>query len=350
MNKTLDISPIHNEQTSKSAYYPLFFKPLYKEALWGGKLMSTLGRDVPQSEMPIGESWEIVDRPDSQSCVTNGELEGKTLRELIELDPQGIVGQGHLAETPFPLLLKIIDADKDLSLQVHPDEECCKYIEGAEPKTEMWYVLDHKEEAQIMAGINDDVTEELFCSLINKPAIRHFMKSYSSSLGQSYFIKATTMHAIGGGNLIYEIQQNSNTTYRVSDWGRVGKDGKARDLHVEEAITCLRHRNTKTNPMPVNISDCTYLPLSAQSAFQIRNLASCNFFQVEEFRLNGQINFHTNKDSFQAFFAVNKDLKIVYQDNTFLLQKGQSCLLPAKIENFSIKADTDSIFIRSQIA
>lgn len=350
MKKTFDVIKSLSNQQADSKYYPLLFKPIYKEAIWGGDLISSIGRDVPSSEMPLGESWEIVDRHDSQSCVENGYLKGKTLRELISKDPEGIVGHGHLAEKPFPLLLKIIDADKDLSLQVHPDEECCKYLKNAEPKTEMWYVLDHKDNAQIMAGINDDVSEEMFCSLMNKPAIRHFMKSYESKRGSSFFIKATTMHAIGGGNLIYEIQQNSNTTYRVSDWGRTGRDGHPRELHVKEALTCLKHRNLENSPTPVNISDCTYIPLNSQNTFQIRNLASCNFFQVEEYRFNGQINFHTDQSSFQALFAVNKALEIEFQNKSFKIQKGQTCLIPANIEDFSIKAHTDSIFIRSRKA
>ena len=137
-----------------SKYYPLTFSHVYKSAFWGGNKISSFREDLDgDKEQLIGESWELVDREDGQSCVQNGPLEGVSLRNLIENDPEGIVGKGHKPDQSFPLLCKIIDARKDLSLQVHPNEKCCTYLKDAEPKTEMWYVLDHDENAEIMNGI-----------------------------------------------------------------------------------------------------------------------------------------------------------------------------------------------------
>ena len=338
------------ESEQPENYYPLFFEPVYKPAIWGGELMKTLNRELPETETPTGESWEIVDRPDEQSAVVNGAFQGKTLRELIKLDPQGIVGKGHNSDEPFPLLLKIIDAEKDLSLQIHPDEESCKHLEGAEPKTEMWYVLDHVKDAKIMAGIQDGITEDMFRSKVNDPNVRELMKTYDSSKGQAFFIKATTMHAIGSGNLIYEIQQNSNTTYRVSDWGRVDKDGNPRQLHVKEAMTCMMHKNKENKHTPYSVSDCKYIPQSEDSFFQVRQLASCDLFKVEEFGLMGQLEACADEDSFHTLYAVNSDLNIEHKGRSYTLKRGQTCLIPAKAGEYHITADESSKIIRSRIA
>ncbi|NQZ58786.1 MAG: class I mannose-6-phosphate isomerase [Lentisphaeraceae bacterium] len=331
-------------------YAPLFFEPVYKEAIWGGTLMNTLERQLPQGENPIGESWEIVDRSDEQSFDKGGIYDGRSLRQLIEQDPQGIVGLGHAADEPFPLLLKIIDAEQDLSLQIHPDEESCKFIEDAEPKTEMWYVLDHAKGARILAGIKDGVDEEHFRSKVNDPEVGDLMNSYDSAKSQAYFIKATTMHAIGGGNLIYEIQQNSNTTYRVSDWGRIGKDGQPRELHVEKAMNCLKYKNEDSVVTPYRVGDFKYYSTSVESHFNIRQLASCEFFHVEEFSLAGKLEVVTSQYSFETLYAVDADLTIVHGDESYFLERGKTCLIPAKAGRYAVESVDKSIFVRSRLA
>lgn len=314
----------------EESYYPLTFDEVYKTAIWGGKLLKKLPRDLPKTSIPIGESWEIVDRPDDQSHVQNGPLAGKTLRELIEKDPEGIVGYGHQADQPFPLLMKIIDAGQALSLQVHPDEETCKHIVDAEPKTEMWYVLDHNADAEILTGIKDGVSTEQFYKSVNDPKVKELMYSYASEQGQSFFIKATTMHAIGGGNLIYEVQQNSDTTYRVSDWGRVDKSGKSRELHVDQAMTCLHHSLGDVRPNSHQIQALNFTPLSFNSELKRRQLAMCDYFQVEEIEFEGSLTLPSNIGTFQTIYAVDSDLQLECNGHIYHIKHGQTCLIPAK--------------------
>ncbi|WDE99020.1 ROK family protein [Lentisphaera profundi] len=337
-------------QEHKQVYAPLFFEPVYKSAIWGGSLIESIGRQVPVSDVPTGESWEIVDRSDEQSCVSEGLYKGSTLRQLIENDPEGIVGLGHQKEDAFPLLLKIIDAEQDLSLQVHPDEESCKHLSDSEPKTEMWYVLDHQVDAQILAGIKDDVSQEEFRAKIEDPSVRELMHSYTSEKGSAFFIKATTMHAIGGGNLIYEIQQNSNTTYRVSDWGRLDKDGQSRELHVEQAMTCLEYKNPTDAIVPYELSDCSFEAQENDDFFQVRQLTTCQFFQVAEFKLKGLLNFNTENRCFHTLYAVDNDLKIIHSGCDFILNRGQSCLIPARAGDYQIESRENTTFIHSRLS
>lgn len=335
----------------KINYYPLIFKPVYKESLWGGNLIKTLKGD--QDRLPgehIGESWELVDRDGCQSLVEYGELAGATLRDLVKLDPQGIVGGGHGSEEPFPLLLKIIDAQKDLSLQVHPDKTSCKSLNGADPKTEMWYILDHDKGAEIYKGIKESISEEEFLSKAGKPGIKKLINSFKTETGDSFTIYGNTIHAIGRGNLIYEVQQNSDTTYRINDWGRKGVDGNPRELHLEEAGTCLKNKKKRSLSNSFHFSYLTQRYESNEFKIQQRSLSLSQYFLVEEFKLEGKVDIVKRDDSFQTIYAVDNDLNIILDNISFTLAKGQTCLLPAKLERFNIEADHKSTFLRVKVA
>ncbi len=209
----------------------ILFSPIYQERVWGGRnLESKLGRRLPADKV-IGESWEIVDRPEAQSTTPAG----KTIRELIEANPEGIMGAGWTADKPFPILVKWLDCQEKLSLQVHPPAEIAPSLNG-EPKTENWYIADATPEATLMAGLKQGVTRESFEEALKENALEPLVHTIPVKKGESIFIPSGRIHAIGGGNLILEIQQNSDTTYRVYDWGRVGLDGKPRDLHIEESL------------------------------------------------------------------------------------------------------------------
>ncbi|MEX0324108.1 MAG: type I phosphomannose isomerase catalytic subunit [Puniceicoccaceae bacterium] len=209
----------------------ILFTPIYQERVWGGSnFETTLGRELPADKV-IGESWEIVDRPEAMSAT----IEGNTIRELIEADPEGIMGAGWDADHPFPILVKWLDCQEKLSLQVHPPADIAPELNG-EPKTENWYIADATAEATLMAGLKNGVTREEFETALNDNALEPLVHSIPVKKGESIFIPSGRLHAIGGGNLILEIQQNSDTTYRVYDWGRVGLDGKPRDLHIEESL------------------------------------------------------------------------------------------------------------------
>lgn len=209
------------------------FAPVYRDRVWGGrKFASHLGRtDMPAGV--IGESWELVDRDDAQSVVVGGPRAGATLRELLEADPEGIMGPGWSRERRFPLLVKWLDCSQRLSLQVHPDEQDARR-HGGEPKTEFWYVGHAEPGAELFAGLKPGVNRAGLAAAIRENRLEHEVNRYETHADDCLYIPAGTLHAIGAGNLILEIQQNSDTTYRVYDWGR------PRELHVEQALRCLR--------------------------------------------------------------------------------------------------------------
>lgn len=209
----------------------ILFQPVYQERVWGGRnLEQKLGRTLPEDKV-IGESWEIVDRPEAQS--TTGD--GSSIRELIEADPEAIMGTGWPADRPFPILVKWLDCREKLSLQVHPPASIASAL-GGEPKTENWYIAEAEPHATLMAGLKNGVSKEDFESALKEGALEPLVHSFPVQAGESIFIPSGRLHAIGGGNLILEIQQNSDTTYRVYDWGRVGLDGQPRQLHIEESL------------------------------------------------------------------------------------------------------------------
>jgi len=240
--------------------HPLFFKPICQERVWGGRqLERALGRDLPEGAV-IGESWEIVDRPEAQSLAEGGEGEGLSLRALIERDPEGLMGPGYEAARPFPLLVKWLDCSDRLSVQVHPPAAAAGEL-GGEPKTENWYVAERREGAALYVGLRRGVTREEFERRLAEETLEECLHKAETDPGDSLLVKSGRLHAIGGGNLILEIQQNSDTTYRVYDWGRKGLDGKPRELHVEASLRCIDWNDFEPAPMKtegasVLLADC----------------------------------------------------------------------------------------------
>ena len=207
------------------------FEPIYQERVWGGRSFETkLDRKLPAHKV-IGESWEIVDRPEAQSTLSDG----TTIRELLLKRGAEIMGANWDPDRPFPILVKWLDCQEKLSLQVHPPAAIAPEL-GGEPKTENWYIADATDEATLMAGLKRGVTKKQFVDALDSGELEPLVHTLDVAQGESIFIPSGRIHAIGGGNLILEIQQNSDTTYRVFDWGRVGLDGQPRDLHVEESI------------------------------------------------------------------------------------------------------------------
>ena len=217
---------------------PLTFRPIFMERIWGARRIETeFGKKLPPN-VKIGESWEIVDRPEAQSIVANGPLKGKTLHELWTQDRQSIFG--NVAEAPrFPLLIKLLDAHERLSLQVHPPEKVASIL-GGEPKTEFWYVAAADSGAELFLGFREPITRDQFEKALREGTAAHHVHKLAVNTGDSVFLPAGRLHAVGPGNLLIEIQQNSDTTYRVFDWNRVVPvTGKPRELHVEQALQCI---------------------------------------------------------------------------------------------------------------
>lgn len=217
---------------------PIYFKPIYQERVWGGRnLEEALGRKLPKGEV-IGESWDVVDRPEAMSVIDKGEFAGKSLRELIEDRPEEIMGEGYDSSRPFPILVKWLDCSDRLSLQVHPPAEVAPAL-GGEPKTENWYIADCRPDASLIVGLKNGVTRDEFKRRLGEGTLEECVHRFPVSSGESILVESGRIHAIDAGNLILEIQQNSDTTYRVYDWGRVGLDGSPRQLHLEESLKCI---------------------------------------------------------------------------------------------------------------
>ncbi|HSS15511.1 MAG TPA: type I phosphomannose isomerase catalytic subunit [Candidatus Dormibacteraeota bacterium] len=216
---------------------PLIFEPIFMERMWGGRrLEAEFGKKLPP-QRPIGESWEIVDRPEAQSIVREGLLRGKTLHELWTQYRDEIFGEAP-DSSRFPLLLKLLDAHDKLSLQVHPPEKLADRL-GGEPKTEFWYVAAADPGAELYLGFRESITRDQFeKALLDGTAADH-VHTVRVKTGDAAFLPAGRLHALGAGNLLIEVQQNSDTTYRVFDWNRVDDKGKRRQLHIDQALQCI---------------------------------------------------------------------------------------------------------------
>ena len=211
------------------------FTPIYQERVWGGRgLESSLGRDLPGGKV-IGESWELVDRQEADSSLEGG---SGSLGQLRRSDPEALMGPGWPADRPFPILVKWLDCQDRLSLQVHPPAEVAPSLNG-EPKTENWYIVEASPDAALLAGLKQGVSPEAFRQALEEQKLEDLVWRLPCRSGDSLFVRSGRLHAIDAGNLILEIQQNSDTTYRVYDWGRVGLDGQPRQLHVEESLKSI---------------------------------------------------------------------------------------------------------------
>jgi len=218
---------------------PITFKPLYMERVWGGReLERVYGRSLPDPTRPFGESWEIVDREGGQSVVDEGPLAGIPLHELWCSRREEIFGAGYEKHPRFPLLIKVLDARDDLSIQVHPPARLAAQP-GGEPKTEMWYIADCEPGAKLYVGLKNGVTKADFEQAIENGSVADCVHAITPRPGDSIFIPSGRLHAIGAGFLIHEIQQNSDTTYRVFDWNRLGLDGTPRQLHVAQSLASI---------------------------------------------------------------------------------------------------------------
>lgn len=289
-------------------------QPLYQDRVWGGRaLAERLGRDLPEDRV-IGESWEIVDRPEAQSVILDGAFAGRTLREALAMDPARIMGPAWPGERPFPILVKWLDCRERLSLQVHPPAALADTLKG-EPKTENWYIAETTGPgAALLVGLREGVTREQFEAALGDQSAERCVRRLPVARGDSILVQSGTVHAIDAGNLILEIQQNSDTTYRVYDWGRTGLDGKPRALHVKESLASILW----DEPPP---------PL-VQAAADDTVLADCREFRIRRVTLDsGQSLAISAKEQARILSVVDGQ---VLADTTArdVLARGDNVLLP----------------------
>jgi mannose-6-phosphate isomerase len=250
------------------------FEPIYKQRVWGGvSLRTKFNRNLKLTGQKIGESWEIVDREDAMSVVSSGKWKGKSLRSIIFENSSFIMGPNWDKDKRFPILVKWLDCQERLSLQVHPPEKIAHQLKG-EPKTENWYVVDAIEDAGLFVGLKKKIDKPTFKKAIREEKVEGICHRLKSQPGDSILVESGRLHAIDGGNLILEIQQNSDTTYRVYDWGRVGINQKPRDLHLEKSLKCIDFNDIK--PSTIKSKGITEIVLADCKHFRIVKLKMGN--------------------------------------------------------------------------
>jgi mannose-6-phosphate isomerase len=318
--------------------YPLTFQPRYKERVWGGRELERLyGRNLPPGK-PIGESWEISDRPGDASIVSHGPLAGTNLRWLMENQAAEILGGARpAAEGRFPLLCKILDAREKLSLQVHPPASQAEKLKG-EPKTEMWFIADAAADASLYVGLKRGVTRRQFEAKIVDGSVADCFHRLPVRAGDAMFLPSGRVHAIGDGLVIFEIQQNSDTTYRVFDWNRVGLDGKPREVHVAQSLASINF-----NDFEPKLVDT---PFVAEGVIQWRALVTDPLFNVEAWKLEGSGEAALKPKKLQILAVTTGSVDVTGNGITASLSAGQFCLIPASLESTKVSPKSEAALLR----
>jgi mannose-6-phosphate isomerase len=316
--------------------YPLTFQPIFKERVWGGRKLETSYHKPLPPRAPIGESWEIADRPDEISVIANGPLAGKTLRWLLEHHGAEVLGSVKTASGRFPLLVKILDAQDKLSLQVHPPAECAAAL-GGEPKTEMWYIAEAAPGAELYVGLKRGATREEFERQLKAGTVADCFHRVSVRAGDAMFLPSGRVHALGAGLVIFEIQQNSDTTYRVFDWNRVGLDGKPREVHVPQSLASINFNDFE----PALIRE----EAESSQAGKARTLVRDPLFTVEVHRRPaGTESLPAGK--MQIIGLLTGQVRIADGQSTVALAPGQFCLLPASLKDVTLQTEGPCSFLR----
>lgn len=316
--------------------YPLTFHPIYKERIWGGRKLEELYGKKLQPGIPVGEAWEISDRPGDISVVANGPLAGTDLHALMQQFGQKLMGSRQPYKGRFPLLIKILDAREKLSLQVHPPAAKAEAL-GGEPKTEMWYIADADPGADLYVGLKKGVTRQEFETKVGNGKVSECFHRHEVKKGDTMFLPSGRVHAIGSGLVIFEIQQNSDTTYRVFDWNRVGLDGKPRQLHVAESLESIDF--TDFEPELVRSEE------RKLDGAMVKPLVQDSLFEVAACKLQEGSVFNAAAGQLQIIGVVAG--KLVARSDGFeqALGPGDFCLLPACLESASLAARENCEFL-----
>ena len=304
---------------------PVKLSPAFKDYLWGGTKLKEQYNKKSDLEI-VAESWEMSCHKDGESTVITGEFQGKKLSEYVDALGKEALGRKAEKFSYFPLLIKFIDAKDNLSIQVHPRDEYALRVEGEYGKTEMWYVLEAEEGAYLYYGFNRDITREEFAERIKNNTILEVLNKVNVKKGDVFFIDAGTVHAIGVGLMICEIQQNSNTTYRVYDYDRRDKEGNARPLHIEKAI---------------EVSKLTKAPEIAKRDDNI--LATCEYFTVSKTLVDGDAKVGVTEDSFVSLIIVDGNGKVKLGSDELTVTKGDSIFVPAQNGEIALSGNMEVI-------
>jgi mannose-6-phosphate isomerase len=320
-----------------SSLYPLTFKPIFKERVWGARNLERLyGKKLPAA-VPIGESWEISDRPGDVSVIANGPLAGKDLHWLVEHHRADLLGDAKLEAGRFPLLIKLLDAQEKLSLQVHPPASMAAELRG-DPKTEMWFIADAAPKAELYVGLKRGVTRADFERRIGDGSVAECFHRVPVQPGDAMFLPSGRVHAIGAGLVIFEIQQNSDTTYRVFDWNRVGLDGKPRDLHVPQSLASIDFNDFE----PALVAGEEIVGPN----FRSRQLVNHPLFAVTQYLVTSSGSVPLRVGRMQIIGVVSGEVRV----GEVALRAGEFCLLPARLLAIELKAAAGTQFLRAESA
>ena len=311
-----------------STLYPLKFTPILKEKIWGGQKLNTLLKKNLGTLPNAGESWEISGVGGDDSVVSNGFLKGNTLNEILEIYMGELVGDKVFQQfgNEFPLLIKFIDANDVLSIQVHPDDKLSKERHQAFGKTEMWYVMQADKDASLISGFNQQVNKEQYIEALKNDTLEALLANHKVQTGDVFFIPAGRVHAIGQGIMLAEIQQTSDVTYRIYDFNRKDKDGKTRDLHTDLAIDAIDFSYSK----------------EARTNYSLQNnqpteVVNCDYFKTSiiEFDKTLERDFY-GYDSFLIYLCVEGEFDIQYSDQKEVVTTGETILIPADLQTISL--------------
>lgn len=318
--------------------YPLTFQPIFKDRIWGGRELERLYAKKLPGTAPIGESWEISDRPGDASVVTNGPLAGTNLRTLMEQHSREILGSAAPAAAGrFPLLCKILDAREKLSLQVHPPADRAAALKG-EPKTEMWYIADAAPGASLYVGLRAGVTRAQFEQKIQDGSVAECFHRIPVQAGDTMFLPSGRVHAIGDGLVIFEIQQNSDTTYRVFDWNRVGLDGQPRELHVGPSLASIDFADFE----PALVAT----PFVESAGLRRRSLVQDPLFHVELCQLPAHATAPLAPQKLQIIAVTKGSATVTGGTGSATLTAGQFALIPACLSDSLITATAATELLR----
>lgn len=313
--------------------FPFLLKPTGKDYLWGGtRLNEDFDKGIALD--PLAETWECSTHPDGPSYCDSGVFKGKTLAEILELHPEYLGSHPMTIEqsgTRLPILMKLIDAKKDLSVQVHPDDTYARAHEnGSLGKTEMWYVLDASEDASLIYGFQRDVDRELIKNSLANGTIERYLQKVPIKRNDIFFIPAGQVHAIGAGALIAEVQESSNITYRLYDYNRVDKEGKKRKLHIDKSLAVMNYQASTSPRQPMRV-------LRFKKGYATELLCRCEYFQVERMLLNTTLHeevaaFRAQENSFKVLLCVEGAGRVVYGEkakDVIVFKKGDCIFVPA---------------------
>ena len=314
--------------------YPLQFEPILKERIWGGTKLKTY-LNKPISSNITGESWEISTVENDVSIVANGFYKGKSINELINEFPDEILGTKAYKQfgKQFPLLFKYLDAREDLSIQLHPNDELAKKRHNSFGKTEMWYVMQADENARLIVGFKEKSTPEEYLKHLNNKTIVDILDTKKVKQGDVFFLETGTVHALGAGIVIAEIQQTSDVTYRIYDFDRVDANGNSRELHIDLALEAINYETVDAQKY------------YSKNENQSNTIVDCRYFTTYIIPLNGAVKVNKNQNSFTVYMCVDGSFELKINAEIFYYQKGDTVLIPAALTNFELSGSASILEI-----